>query len=390
MRKLLSADILVTGFAIFSMFFGAGNLMFPLRVGLVAGDNYLIATLGFLFSSTLFPLVGLVGSILFDGNYEAFFGRLGKIPGFIITTFILFIIGPVIAMPRIVTLSHVMIQPFLPEVSLFLFTIIFLFFTFLTTYKESKIIDVLGYFVSPALIISLLIIICKGVWSAEVPATSTQTMFESIVTSFMYGYKTLDVIGGIVFGSIIFTILKKNYHEKGIQPDVHKMANFTFKSGLFGVSLLALVYTGMIYLGAYFGSGFEALNDGQLFSAISFKILGAHGAAIIAIAVMMACYSTIIALAAIFAEYLKTTLLRDRISYVNALLITLGATAVTSNLGLDTIARISGPIIDIMYPSIIVLTVLNIGYKLFDVKPVKLLVFATLVSTLVHYAYYLN
>lgn len=385
----MSAEIVVTGFAIFSMFFGAGNLMFPLRTGLMAGEGYLAATLGFLISTTLFPLVGLIGSILFDGNYEEFFGRIGKIPGFIVTTFIIFIIGPVIAMPRIVTLSHVMIQPFLPEVSLFLFTIIFLFLTFLTTYKESKIIDILGYVISPALFISLLIIIGKGMLTAQTPVISGKTVFENLTESFIYGYKTLDVLGGIVFGSIILTILKKGYHEKGIQPNARDMANFTFKSGLFGVSLLAIVYAGMIYLGAYFGAGFESMNDGQLFSAISFNVLGAHGAAVIAIAVMMACYSTIIALAAVFAEYLKTTIFQDKISYLNALLITLGATAVTSNFGLETILQFSGPIINIIYPSIIVLTILNIGYKLFDFKPVKLLVFATLVSTIVHYAYYL-
>jgi LIVCS family branched-chain amino acid:cation transporter len=389
MRKLLSAEIIVTGLAIFSMFFGAGNLMFPLRVGLMAGQDYPIATLGFLLSATLLPLIGLIGSILFDGNYEAFFGRIGKVPGFVLTTFILFIIGPVIAMPRIVTLSHVMIQPFMPEVSLFLFTIIFLGLTFLSTYKESKIIDVLGYVISPALFISLLIIIGKGMFTAQGASVSTQTILQNLINSFTYGYRTLDLIGGIVFGSIILTILKKSYQEKGIQPDAHRIAKFTFKSGLFGTSLLAIVYAGLIFLGAYFGAGFEALNDGQLFSAISFNVLGSGGAAIIAIAVLMACYSTIIALAAIFAEYLKTSLLNNRISYVNALLLTLGATAVTSNFGLDTIAQISGPIIGIIYPSIIVLTILNIGYKLFDFKPVKLLVFATLVSTIVHYAYYL-
>lgn len=389
MRKLLNAQLITTGFAIFSMFFGAGNLMFPLRAGLMSGQEYVGAILGFLVSSTFFPLTGLVGSILFDGNYKEFFGRLGTVPGNLLTIFSMFVIGPIIAMPRIVTLSHTMIQPFLPEVSLFLFTMIFLFFTFLATYKESKIIDILGYFVSPTLLITLGIIIGKGIITGQSPALANQTFFESLIKSFTYGYKTLDVLGGVVFGSIILTILKKSNNEQGIQAQQSDMANFTFKSGLLGVSLLGAVYAGMVFLGAFFGEGFQHLNDGELFSAISFNVLGSHGAAIIALAVMMACYSTIIALTAIFAEYLKTSIFKNKISYVNALLLTLAATAVTSNFGLDAILEVSGPIIDITYPSIIVLTLLNIGYKLFDFRPVKLLVSVTFLSTLIRYVYYL-
>src|SRR5205085_260873 len=116
------------------------------------------------------------------------------------------VIGPVIAMPRIVTLSYVMIEPFMPEMSLFLFSLLFITFTFFATYKESKIINLLGYFVSPALMISLSIIIFKGIFTHTTPSQSLQSAFQSFAQSFTYGYQTLDVLAGILFGSIILTV----------------------------------------------------------------------------------------------------------------------------------------------------------------------------------------
>lgn len=362
--------------------------MFPLRSGLMAGQHYPWATLGFILTGVCLPLAGLLASILFNGDYERFFKRLGTIPGTALTIFAMLIIGPMIAMPRIVTLSYVMIQPFMPEIPLFLFSFIFITFTFFATYKESKIINVLGYFISPTLIGALLIIIGKGIFSGEATTESVQTAFQSFAQSFTYGYQTLDVLAGIMFGSIVLSVLKKDSEEKHIAVTNQELASKALKGGILGISILGAIYAGMVYIGAYFGHGFEQLNDGELFSAISFHILGTHGAAVIAIAVLMACYSTIIALGPIFAEYITRTVFHEKISYLNALLLTLGVTIITSNFGLAGILKFSGPIIDMTYPAIIVLTLLNIMYALFDFKPVKLLVFATLASSVAHYWFY--
>ena len=213
-------------------------------------------------------------------------------------------VGPLIAMPRIVTLSYTMISPFIPSVSMELFSLVFLGATFLATVRENKIMDVLGNIISPILLLSLLIIIFKAFISGGVTQSPHIPTLSLIWHNIKYGYQTLDVLAGIFFGSIVLTILKQNFAEKNNKTDQQELALLSLKAGTIGTALLGLIYIGLSYLGAYFGTNIGQVNEGQLFSAISFKVLGAHGALVISTAVLMACFSTIIALAAVFAEYL--------------------------------------------------------------------------------------
>lgn len=384
MKRIISSEILSTGLAIFSMFFGAGNLMFPINAGLVAGDQNVWAIAGFIITAVLLPLAGLIAIVLFQGDYYEFFNRAGRFFGPFFVFLSLWVIGPVIAMPRIVTLSYTMISPFIPDISLLMFSILFLVLTFLATYKESKILKFLGTIISPLLLISLGIIIIKGFISGNQVTTTDQSALNVFWKNLRDGYQTLDVLGGIFFSSFIITILKKQYSVPG-KHDFKKFALISLQSGILGVTLLGIIYIGLSYLGVYFGHGLEFINEGQLFSAVSFRVLGTHGAAIIAIAVLMACYSTIIALAGVFAEYVTNDIFKNKISYSSGLIITLALTLIPSLFGLGTILKFSKPIIFIIYPAIIVLTLLNIAYKLFDFKPVKIPVIITLLISFITY-----
>lgn len=380
MKKLFQKETISTGLAIFSMFFGAGNLMFPLKVGLIAGQHNAWAMFGFSLTAVCLPLLGLIAMVLFDGNYYQFFNRLGKVPGAVCIFFCMLIIGPMIAMPRIVTLSHTMVAPFLNNISLIPFSLGFLLLTFLGTYKENRIINLLGLIISPLLLGSLAIIIAKGLWFAHLPtvtATSAMTLF---IKSLIAGYSTLDVIGAIFFSSIIISMLKQ---QKGSSN--HALAWMSLQAGVIGIALLALVYIGMSYLGVYYGHGLAEVNEGELFSRISFTILGGKGAIVIALAVLMACYSTIIALAAVFAEYIQKFIFHNTISYSFCLVGTLLTTLLFSHWGLSAILEFSIPFIEIGYPVLITLTLLNIGYKVWGFKPIKIPVFITLLISLVLY-----
>lgn len=384
MKKYLQSEIISTGLAIFSMFFGAGNLMFPLAVGLMAGEKNIYALSGFLLTAVGLPLIGLIGIILFDGDYDSYFGRVGKIPGFIITLCCMLIIGPLVAMPRIVTLSHIMISPFLGNMNLPLFSVIFLTLTFFATYKESKIVDLLGWVISPALLVSLFIIIGKGLYNASMPTEATLTTGKLVWESVKMGYNTLDVLGAIFFSAIVLTILKKNLTKKD-DASMHQLIITSLKAGVLGTFLLALVYIGMSYLGVYYGHNLAGSNGGELFSLISFKILGPHAAIIVAIAVLMACFSTIIALAAVVTEFMQCEIMHDKVEYVPTLIGVLGVTFFTSYFGLTKILELSTPIIEIGYPVLVVITILNIAYKLFDFKPIKTPVLITLIISCLNY-----
>lgn len=370
MKRFFQSQTITTGLAIFSMFFGAGNLIFPLRVGLLSGDQNLWGISGFIITGVILPLLGLIAIILFNGDYKAFFNRIGTIPGSLLLLFCMLIIGPFVAMPRIVTLSHIMVAPFLGNIPLVFFSILFLALTFLGTYKENKIINLLGNYISPALLVSLIIIIGKGLLFPGTATTATETGPQLFVDSLIIGYQTLDLLGAIFFSSIVLTLLKRAMPNQN-ESSLHKLALLGLKSGAIGVSLLAIIYVGMSYLGVFHGQGLEHLNEGELFSAVSFRILGEYGAIIIAIAVLMACYSTILALAVVVAEFLEKSIFFNKISYVQALILALVVTGIISNFGLATILKYSGPVIAIGYPILIVLMFLNIAYKIFGFKPVK-------------------
>ncbi len=399
MKKFLQSHIVTTGLAIFSMFFGAGNLMYPLKIGMESGNQVIWGLLGFLTTAACLPVFGLFAMILFNGDYKSFFNRLGSSAGSIMICISMLIIGPLIAIPRIVTLSHTMIAPFIPipflhDITLassFVFCLIFLGITFLLTFRENNIVDVLGNIISPLLLGALAIIIGAGYyWNTTVAISNSTPISDIIFNSLTIGYETLDLLGAIFFSSIILTILRKTAGKEAAN-DQRGLAVMSLKAGMLGVGLLAIVYVGMSFLGVYYGQGIININSGELFSIVSFRVLGDKGALIIATAVLMACLSTAIALAAVIAEYIQYELCKNTIGYIPALIIALVSCVPLSTAGLKSVLTLtSGPICYIGYPVLIALTFCNIAYKLFNFKPVKAPVFVTFVATLICYLYYHN
>ena len=390
MKNFLKSTVVTAGLAIFSMFFGAGNLILPIQAGFNSGDKFYWGMAGYMLTAVILPLIGLIAMILFNGDYKAFFQRLGRLPGFIAILCCMCVIGPCISMSRIVTLSYEMLAPFMtsfvyntaePVINLQNFSIIFCILTFIATYKESRIINILGTWISPLLLGSLTVIIIKGVITPHefvaVAFSRSHIFFEQLE----FGYASLDLLGGLFFASAALTILKKNLMEEK-DYNLRTLAATGMKAGLIGCTLLGLIYYGLSLIGAYYGPQFtNVTNPASLFSQVSFAVMGQHGAFIIAIAVAMACYSTIIALAMVLAEYIHKELSLGFISYIMSLILTLIATAFLSSFGLETIMTISGPIINACYPVLIVITFCNIGYKLFNFTPIKVpALFALLLS----------
>jgi len=393
MKRIFQNHTISTGLAIFSMLFGAGNLIFPLAAGMQSGSQAILGVGSFLVTAVLLPLVGVLGMILYDGNYQQFFERLGKIPGKIFIFACMMVIGPIVAIPRITTLSHTMLAPYLSFVGLdqiapytsLIFAIIFLGITFLLTFRENNIVNILGYVISPLLLIALIVIIVKGLLNADEIIPNMQPAGDIIKKNLLRGFETLDLLGTIFFSAMIFTILKRTMGKK-FETNQRLRMTVGLKSGTIGIVLLGLVYCGMGFLGAYHGHGLDALNEGALFREISTRILGVHGALVIAIAVLMACLSTSIALGAIVAEYLQKTIAKNKISFVTALAIVLLLCLPLSIFGLDAVLALTeGAITFIGYPILITLTLCNIAYKFFGFKPVKIPVLLTLVGAVATY-----
>lgn len=390
MNSIPFSRIVSTGLAIFSMLFGAGNLMYPLQVGMESGVLTAYGMAGFLITAVCLPIAGLIAMLLFDGNPIEFYHRLGTVPGSLLLFLCIMVLGPVVAIPRITTLSHTMIAPFLPPFlqqisvsSSFVFACLFLGLTFLATYRESKIVDILGTVISPLLLLCLAIIIGVGYLTAESIVSTNTTPLGAFTKNLVRGYETLDLLGTIFFASIVLGILKQTV-SGNCNP--RRLAFIGLQSGIIGVVLLALVYIGMSVLGAYHGHGLNLVNAGELFREVSFNVLGSQGALIISTAVLMACLSTSIALSAVVAEYIQRVIARNRLSYVQALLITLLACLPLSTFGLSKILQLTaGPLLYIGYPVLITLTMCNILYKTAGFKPVKIPVLIALVIASISY-----
>lgn len=382
------SQIITTGFAMFSMFFGAGNVVFPLALGQTAQDKNLFAILGLLITAVGVPFLGLFAMTLYDGNYKGFFARMGKTTGFLIALVIMGLIGPFGAIPRCIALSYSTTHLFFPELSIEVFSIISCLVIFLFTFKRNNIMDVLGNILTPFLIISLGIIIIKGVIDSPAAIPIDIEPLTVFLQGLTEGYQTMDLLGAFFFSSVIIVGIKS--HLKKFDPENPRIViHLTLKSIAIGASLLALVYIGFSYVSSLNSAALTGIPPDQMIGALAIQILGTYAGIVACAAVALACLTTAIALAAVSAEYIHEDLSFRKIPYLVGLIITLIISYFISTLNFTGIVKMLVPILEVCYPSLILLTVLNILHKMTGLKMVKGPVYAlfalSVASSLYHY-----
>lgn len=365
----------------FSMFFGAGNVVFPLALGQYAQDQNFYAILGLLITAVGVPFTGLIAMTLFNGNYMQFFDRIGKIPGFLVAVFIMALIGPFGAIPRCITLSYSTIKLYFPEISMSAFSIGACVLTFFLTFRRTRVLDVLGYVLTPLLIGSLAVVIVKGLLSSPPAPVSDQSPGVVFVRGLIEGYKTMDLMGAFFFSSVVLSCL-----ERDVDPNDAKYYSrlifLALKASAIGAALLAISYVGFSYVAAANSEKLVGVPQDELAGRIAILVLGPYAGIVACIAVALACLTTAIALSAVFAEFVHKDITMNKLSYVWALVITLIITYFVSTLNFTGIANFVTPILKLCYPSLIVLSILNILYKLHHFKPVKIPVLITFLLSL--------
>ncbi len=384
MKEFISR-VFIVGLTIFAMLFGAGNLMFPLRLGIECGNQTLWGLSGFIATGVFLPLLGLIAIVLFQGDYKAFFGRIGTIPGNIAIAFSMMIIGPFVVMPRIIGLSYEMLQPFLPAMPVGLFAVGFLSLAFVATYRPTKLLTVIGRVLSPLKVLSILTIVIIGVVKAGIVPFNGENPTTLFLKGIETGYYTLDLLGAIFFGSIIVSLLT-TYAPKNDSMSIRHAMKISVWASFGAALLLSGVYAGMSLIGACHGLGLETLNEGAIFSAISFKVLGSYGAALIGLTVFLACFTTTVSLTAVVSQYIRSEICNNAISYPVACAITLITTALFARHGLAAILSFSIPVIVACYPIFIVITLCNLAYKLWGFPYIKVPVLITTIAVVAPYA----
>jgi LIVCS family branched-chain amino acid:cation transporter len=375
------------GLAIFSMFFGAGNIVFPLILGEYAREQNFFASAGMILSGVLVPLIGMLGMILFQGDYYKFFNKIGRWPGFLLILTILAIIGPFAGIPRCITISystfHAFHFPFFDELPLYAFSFLNCALIFLCTYRPGKILDLLGKVLTPILLLSLAVIAVKGIYMMPSPTATQAGSWEVFSRGFVEGYNTMDLLASFFFSSVVLTCLRQTSKDNDSESEIPK-SHFTVAAmgAVIAAALLSIVYIAFSSLSAGFAPFLVGVPKHEILGVIAKYVLGPYAGLTVGIAVFFAVFTTEIALTAIFAKFLHEKIFKGKISYTLALVLTLGVAFAVSTLHFDGIAAILGPVLQVCYPAMIVLSVANLLDKLTRTDLSAPLFYGTLAMTL--------
>ncbi|MEE0249250.1 MULTISPECIES: branched-chain amino acid transport system II carrier protein [Peptostreptococcales] len=348
-------DVIVFGFALFAMFFGAGNLIFPPYLGIITGPEWLTAFGGFTFADAGLALLAVMATAKYDGNVIALFRRAGGKLAIVLGCADILCIGPFLAIPRTGATTYEMgIMPLLGNtIPIAVFAAIFFIITYVLTIKPSKVVDIVGRVLTPALLIALAVIIVKGVISPLGPIVE-EPMIQGVVgEGIAQGYQTMDAFAAIALASVLIVSL----NEKGYNTVSDKLKAI-MKSGVLACVGLALVYGGLCFLGATVSTmyGVDA-QQSQVIVNITEGLLGQTGKVILAVCVALACLTTSIGLTSATGQFFEK-LSGGKLKYKTVVLAVCIFSACMASIGVGGIIKVASPVLSIVYPPTIVLVIL--------------------------------
>lgn len=368
--KLKEISAVITGgFAVFAMFFGAGNLVFPLLAGKTANSDFLPAFAGLSLTGILVPFLGLLGILLYNGCYQKFFDRFGKTTAFILISLMLLLLGPFGVLPRCITVafgSFSILEPYFPLSG---FSFIMSSVVFLLCINQNQVVPLLGTILAPAKILSVGFILLFGLLFSNAPQQSLIPSPDIFQDGAFKGYQMMDLIAGFFFATVIARHFKLQFGDK--EKSQEHSFNLTLYAMLLGSSLLLTVYFALVYLGATFSQDLNPHAPEQFLSVIAYLTLGNFGGRIVTIAIILSCLTTIVALTTVFTDFLHDQIFQKRLARLPCLLLTTLVTFLMSNLGFSGIAAFLTPILFYLYPLLILLTVVNIIHWFWTRKKVE-------------------
>lgn len=353
---------LLIGLALFSMFFGSGNLIFPLYIGQMAQGSAFFGSIGFLLTGVALPLLGVIAMVVFKGNYEKFFSVFGERLGFLFIALLLTVWIPLGSSPRCITLAYGSIASYLPMPSLWIFSLIYCLLIAAVVIKRSRMIDILGYVLTPLLLLSLGFVLGYGLWYSDAPSAAPSAL-ATTWQGVQEGYNTMDLIAAFFFSASIIDILRQSSKGKG------NPVRITLKACLVAMALLGTIYMGMIYLAARHADILVSVPREQLLSQLSYIIMGPQLGVVTAIAVSLACFTTSIALVVVYQDFLNRDVFKSQANNRYSLPLTLVITFGMSITGLEGITAFTAPILKIFYPVLVLMIIFQLVCPFFSKKP---------------------
>ncbi|CAM4074061.1 branched-chain amino acid transport system II carrier protein [Mesobacillus thioparans] len=366
-QKTTFSTYALIGTMLFGMYFGAGNLIFPIQLGQLAGTNFWPALIGFLVTAIGLPFlgilaIGLSGSI----GLRDLAGRVHPVFGIAFATVLYLTIGPFFAIPRTATVPFVVgfepyIAPGQAGLWLGIFSFVFFAIVYFFSLHPAKVMDYIGKYLTPAFLVFLFLLIGFSVFNPMGSYGEPAGAYEKLafMTGFKEGYNTMDALASLAFGIVVIHAIKR----QGI-TDKKDIAKATMKSGIFAMSLMMLIYGLITYMGASSVAAIGTFeNGGQIFAAVAQHYFGSFGAILLAIIIVLACLKTSIGLITACSEFFND--LFPKVSYRSYVFILSFVSFAIANFGLNNIIQFAVPVLMFLYPLAIILILLTLLSPLF-------------------------
>lgn len=348
-----SKEALVVGFALFALFFGAGNLILPPYLGFFAGAKWYLVALGFLISAVGLPLLGIIAHARLQGSLFDFAHKVSPVFS-LVYCFLIYLISVTLPAPRTAAVTHeIAVAPFF-ETGALLTSVIYFALVYLFVVRRSSVINNIGKYLTPAILLLLLAILLSGFFTAYLPIGKVTTALP-VITGFFEGYQTFDAIAAMVVGGVIIVSVKL----KGYSSPLEIRRIITTAAGIAALALL-LVYGGLIFNGAMVQMEFPVdITRTQLLLGISFLNLGPIAQVALSILVALACFTTAAGIITGTADFMTERLKKP---YVYPLTVSVACIlgVLVGALSVNAIIEIALPVLMLIYPLTIVLILLNV------------------------------
>ena len=353
-------EIWIAGFALFSLFFGAGNLLLPPLLGYNAGNNWFWVIIGFIITAVVIPIIGILAHAKLQGTLYDFGKKVS--PTFsLIYCVIVYIISIAIPSPRTASATHeIAVYPFFGTSSL-LTSCIYFSFVLIFVLNRSKIFNLIGKYLTPFIVVILVLVIGIGLFSSDM-IMNQSTFTTPIVDGLLEGYQTFDAIGAVVVGGVVIISLNlKGLNSFDEKKELIKKAGFIAGSGLL------IMYTGLIAVGAFYGS--EVFVDGSLSNdmqranllrGISIATLGNIGNTFLSTLIALACFTTAVGIITGTADYFKGLFKDSQKAYIITAIVGCLVGVLVGQMDFHSIIVVALPVLMFIYPITIVLILLNI------------------------------
>ena len=365
--RLRKNELLLVSFMLFSLFFGAGNLIFPPFLGQNAGAQTVPAILGFLITAVVLPVLGVVVIARFDG-LEKLGAQVGKRFALVFTLLIYLSIGPGLGIPRAASVPFEMaVAPYLPDsanlrVWMLTYSAVFFAVALWLCFTPGKLVKRIGTFLTPSLLTLLCFLFFSFLFKGESVVAAPQSAYENaaFLQGFADGYQTMDTIAALNFGLVIATTLG----SFGLKEKKDVLSH-TVKAGFLAGTILALVYLMLTYMGMQSSGVYPIQENGAwTLRCIVYQLFGNPGAILLAAIFTLACLTTCVGLINSISQYFSG--LFKVLPYRGWVILITGFSFLVSNLGLSAILSISIPVLNAIYPVAIVLILLGLSHQLWQ------------------------